>query len=118
MRIVTGPHLRAAVPRARSRRSKKALTVFLLLRAFASGCTALTGIEAISNGIPAFKQPESHNAAVTLLWMAGILTTFFVGITLLAHQLGCVLRKRRPASAQMAQTIFGNGAAVLHHPGR
>lgn len=60
------------------------LTTFMLLRAFASGCTALTGIEAISDGVPAFHPPESKNAAITLGWMATILTTLFLGITYLS----------------------------------
>ena len=49
------------------------LTLFLVLRAFSSGCSALTGLEAIANGVPAFKPPESKNAATTIAWMAGIL---------------------------------------------
>jgi amino acid transporter len=60
------------------------LTVFLVLRAFASGCTALTGVEAVSNGVPAFKEPKSKNAAGTLVAMGLLATTMFVGITALA----------------------------------
>jgi amino acid transporter len=60
------------------------LTLFLILKAFASGCSAMTGTEAISNGIPVFKKPEPHNAAITLTWMATILGTLFLGITVLA----------------------------------
>lgn len=60
------------------------LSIFLLLRAFATGCSAMTGVEAISNGIPAFKKPETRNAAITLTWMAVILGTLFFGITILA----------------------------------
>jgi len=60
------------------------LTLFLLLRAFATGCSAMTGVEAISNGIPAFQKPETRNAATTLIWMAVILGTLFLGITVLA----------------------------------
>lgn len=59
--------------------------IFLLLRAFASGCTALTGIEAISDGVPAFRAPESRNAAITLVWMSTILVTLFLGITALSY---------------------------------
>src|SRR4029079_18411865 len=58
--------------------------VFLVLRAFASGCTALTGVEAVSNGIPAFEPPKSRNAASTLLIMGGLAITMFAGITALA----------------------------------
>src|SRR5207244_13525989 len=60
------------------------LSIFLILKAFAAGCSAMTGVEAISNGIPAFKKPETRNAAITLTWMAVILGTLFIGITLLA----------------------------------
>ncbi len=60
------------------------LTLFLLLRAFATGCSAMTGVEAISNGIPAFQKPETRNAATTLTWMAVILGALFFGITVLA----------------------------------
>ncbi len=60
------------------------LTLFLILRSFASGCSAMTGVEAISNGVPAFKKPEPRNAAITLTWMAVILGTLFIGITFLA----------------------------------
>jgi amino acid transporter len=60
------------------------LSVFLILRSFAAGCSAMTGVEAISNGVPAFKKPETHNAAITLTWMATILGTLFIGLTLLA----------------------------------
>ena len=59
-------------------------TVFLILRAFASGCTALTGVEAVSNGVPAFKEPKSRNAAMTLVIMGGLAITMFAGITALA----------------------------------
>src|SRR4029078_7581080 len=61
------------------------LTLFLLLRAFSNGCTAMTGVEAVSNGVPAFKPPEARNAAATMLMMAVLSITMFLGITLLAH---------------------------------
>src|SRR3989440_5633906 len=60
------------------------LSIFLLLRSFAAGCSAMTGVEAISNGIPAFKKPEPRNAAITLTWMAVILGTLFIGTSALA----------------------------------
>ncbi|GCE21385.1 APC family permease [Dictyobacter kobayashii] len=59
------------------------LTIFVLLRSFATGCSAMTGVEAISNGIPIFRKPETRNASITLTWMACILGTLFLGITLL-----------------------------------
>src|SRR5437764_4190978 len=61
------------------------LGLFLLLGAFSNGCVALTGIEAISNGIPAFKQPESRNAAKTLTWMAVLLGTMFIGTSVMVY---------------------------------
>ena len=60
------------------------LGLFLLLHAFASGCTALTGVEAISNGVPAFKEPSAKNAATTMLWMTLILGSMFLGLSYLA----------------------------------
>ncbi len=64
-------------------RANEPLSLFLILRAFATGCSAMTGVEAISNGVPAFKKPETRNASITLTWMAVILGTLFLGITLL-----------------------------------
>jgi amino acid transporter len=61
---------------------------FLLLHGFASGCAALTGVEAISNGVPAFEKPEPKNAAATMIWMAVVLGGLFVGVTLMAHVYG------------------------------
>jgi len=85
------------------------LTLFLLLRAFASGCTALTGVEAISNGVPAFQEPESRNAAMTLTWMAAILIFMFGGITVLAHAYGTVPSHHETVISQVARHIFGSG---------
>ena len=85
------------------------LTLFLLLRAFASGCTALTGVEAISNGIQAFKYPESRNASVTLTWMAGILFTLFLGVTILSQLHHVVPRQGETLVSQLARDIFGTG---------
>lgn len=85
------------------------LTLFLLLRAFASGCTALTGVEAISNGVPAFQKPESKNAAATLTWMAVILISLFAGITVLANAYGAVPSHHETVVSQVARHIFGNG---------
>jgi hypothetical protein len=82
---------------------------FLVLRAFASGCTAMTGTEAISNGIPAFRAPESRNAAITLGWMAVILGTLFVGITVLAGALGIVPSEHETVVSQIARRLFGGG---------
>ncbi|MFZ5917252.1 MAG: APC family permease [Chloroflexota bacterium] len=83
------------------------LTAFLILRAFSSGCTALTGIEAISNGVPIFKAPQSDNAGKTLLWMAGLLVSLFLGITFLANQIGVVPHEGETVVSQLARAIFG-----------
>jgi amino acid transporter len=98
------------------------LTVFLVLRAFASGCTALTGVEAVSNGIPGFKPPKSRNAATTLLIMGALAITMFAGITVLAvvshvHMaedtsalVGFHGDSQRTALSQIALATFGDGA--------
>lgn len=85
------------------------LTLFLILRAFASGCTALTGVEAISNGVPAFRSPESRNAAKTLSWMAGLCIFLFLGITVLAYAYGAVPFHGETVVSQVARHVFGNG---------
>jgi amino acid transporter len=83
------------------------VTTFLVLRAFAAGCTALTGVEAISNGIPAFEPNESHNAGRTLIAMVLILGSLFVGITLLAHQIHAIPAETETILSQVARTVFG-----------
>jgi amino acid transporter len=82
------------------------LTLFLLLGAFSNGCVALTGIEAISNGIPAFKQPESRNAATTLTWMALLLTTMFIGTSLMAYFYHVQPHENETVISQFARLIF------------
>src|SRR5579859_4736 len=88
--------------------------IFLILRAFASGCTAMTGVEAISNGVPAFEKPEAQNARLTLAWMASILAVMFIGISILAHHYG--IRPDDPAQkgaqtvlSKIAHESFGRG---------
>ncbi|HEX5478607.1 MAG TPA: amino acid permease [Dehalococcoidia bacterium] len=85
------------------------VTIFLILRAFSSGATALTGIEAISNGVPAFKEPSPKNAATTLTWMAIILTTIFVGVTVLAHEAQIYPSESKTVVAQIADVVFNGG---------
>jgi hypothetical protein len=87
--------------------------LFLILRAFASGCTALTGVEAISNGIPAFQKPEADNAGKTLVMMVAILMTMFLGITFLARSLGVVPVKDQTVVSQIGRQVFGNGPLYL-----
>ncbi len=82
------------------------LSLFLLLGAFANGCAALTGIEAISNGIPAFKQPEADNAAKTLTWMAGLLATMFIGTSVMAHVYNVHPHEHETVISQFARVIF------------
>jgi amino acid transporter len=82
------------------------LTLFLLLGAFSNGCVALTGIEAISNGIPAFKQPEARNAATTLTWMAVLLTTMFVGTSVMAYFYHVHPHENETVISQFARIIF------------
>jgi len=88
------------------------LTLFLILRAFSSGCTALTGIEAISNGISAFKKPRSHNAAMTLTFMSGILITLFLGITLLANHIHAIPSETETVISQLGRTVHGEGSIL------
>jgi amino acid transporter len=83
-----------------------AVTPFLILHAFSSGTTALTGVEAISNGIPAFKEPRSRNAAITLIWMSVILGALFLGITFLAGEIHALPSEGETVISQLARTIF------------
>lgn len=87
------------------------ITLFLILRAFASGCAALTGTEAISDGVPAFKPPEAKNAATTLTWMAIILGVLFLGISFLAYTFGIVPRAEETVVSQIARLVFEDSAA-------
>jgi len=84
-----------------------AVTPFLILRAFASGCTALTGVEAISDGVPAFRKPEADNAKRTIAWMAGILLILFLGITFLAREYEVLPREGETVVSQLARMIVG-----------
>src|SRR5215212_4077734 len=103
--------------------------IFFVLRAFASGCTALTGVEAIANGVPAFRPPKSRNAATTLALMGGIAATMFAGVTalaLLAHVkyvepenacdlqgfTDCATEPQRTVIAQLAAAIFGGDRSI------
>ena len=86
-----------------------AVTAFLLMRAFSSGCSALTGIEAISNGVKAFRPPETRNAATTQVIMGCILGTFFLGITWLAHVYVIVPGEGQTVISQLGRAVFGSG---------
>lgn len=93
------------------------LTLFLVLRAFAAGCTALTGIEAISNGIPAFKPPESRNAGQTLMVMVALLCTMFIGTTFLANQYQVVAVHHSDTTvlSRIAGAVFGEGSVLFFY---
>ncbi len=83
------------------------LGLFLLLHAFSNGTTALTGVEAISNGITAFKEPRSRNAGLTLIFMALILGSLFLGITYLAGRVGATPSEHETVISQLARTVLG-----------
>ena len=84
-----------------------AVTPFLLLHAFANGTSALTGVEAISNGITAFKEPRSRNAGITLIWMSAILGTLFLGISFLTSHIGAVFSEQETVISQLSRTVVG-----------
>jgi amino acid transporter len=83
---------------------------YLLLRAFAEGCVAMTGTEAISNGVGAFRKPSARNAATTLGWMAAILATFFIGTSYLARHYGVMPSETETVLSQIGRQVFGGGA--------
>ncbi|MET8834227.1 APC family permease [Micromonospora sp. NPDC004540] len=101
--------------------------IFLLLRTFSSGCAALTGVEAISNGVPAFKTPKSKNAATTLLLLGTIAVSMLVGIIWLAKLTGLQFVEdpaqivsgpdgyvQKTVTTQLGQTVFGDGSVLLY----
>jgi amino acid transporter len=85
------------------------VTLFLLLRAFSSAGTALTGIEAISNAVPNFKKPEADNARKTLLLLGIVLVSLFMGVTFLTYKFGIIPRENQTVVAQVAKAAFGGG---------
>lgn len=90
--------------------SYPAIPLFLLLRAFSSGCSALTGIEAISNGIPIFRNPSQRNAKITMIWMSLILGGLFLGITVLCHLYGVIPSETETAISLLSHKAFADGA--------
>jgi len=88
------------------------LTTFALLTAFSNGCTAMTGVEAVSNGVPAFRPPESRNAAATLVAMAVVAIAMFIGITLLAHAYAVIPNNTETVISQIARATFGGRSAI------
>lgn len=98
----------------------QSVTIFLVLRAFSSGCSALTGIEAISDGVPAFQPPEWKNARTTLTVMISILITLFAGITFLGHQYGIAPMEASAAGyqtvvSQIAGDVFGGKNVAYYY---
>ncbi|HVL26754.1 MAG TPA: APC family permease, partial [Acidimicrobiales bacterium] len=89
------------------------LSLFLLARGFSSGAVALTGIEALADGVPAFKEPRARNAATTLTIMGGILATLFVGVSVLAHHLGPYPSHDETVISQMGRAVYGGGPVYV-----
>jgi len=89
----------------------RALTLFLILRAFSSGSVALTGTEAVTNGIPAFKPPESRNAGIVLIWMGALFGVIFLGMSFLSTQIGIVPDPSEVETvvSQLTRTLVGTG---------
>ena len=85
------------------------LTLFLVLRAFAVGCSTVTGMEVISNGVRAFRPPESKNAATTMIWMSTILASLFMGISWMAYHYGILAKVDETVVSQLARLTFGTG---------
>ena len=89
------------------------VTAFILLHAFSSGTAALTGVEAISNGTTAFKEPRGRNAGITLIWMAFILGFLFMGISYVTRAVQAVPSESETVISQLARTVF-NGQGILY----
>jgi amino acid transporter len=92
-----------------AREAGGALGLFLIARGFSSGAVALTGVEAISNGVPAFRKPESKNAAITMVWLGIILGTLFFGVSVLAHHLHPYPSHEETVISQMGRAVYGGG---------
>ncbi len=107
-RYLTGGVSPAAGP-APAAEATSAVGLFLLLKAFSSGAVALTGIEAVSDGVTAFKPPEVRNARAVLLWLGSIMATLFVGVTILASEFGIVPKEEETVVSQLAWLVFGGG---------
>lgn len=88
------------------------VTLYALMRAFSSGAVALTGVEAISNGVPAFKKPEPRNASITLVWMGAILASAFFGLSVLAHRLQPTLSDDETVLSIIAGAVWGDGTVL------
>ena len=98
-----------AAPYAPHAPGLEGIGLFLFLRAFSAGCTALTGVEAVSDGVPAFKPPEAHNASIVMAWLGAISVAMFLGITYLAYDLGIVPGGNETVVSKIARRLFGTG---------
>jgi len=108
-RLLFGELSSVAPPSSAAQTAVESVSLFLLLRAFSSGCTALTGVEVISNGVSAFRKPEPKNAAITMAMMATVLATLFLGISTMAYHLGVVPKEDETVVSQVARATFGEG---------
>ncbi len=107
--VATGQEVAIPVATTHMEGTSKLAALWLLARAYSAGCTALTGVEAISNGVTAFKEPVSHNAAKTMTWMVVILGTMFLGITYLTNHYGLTYHPDSPETllSQLTRLILG-----------
>jgi len=105
--LVVGP----ATIEAENPTTIQSVTLFLILHTFAAGCTALTGIEAISNGVPAFQSPEAKNAGKTLIAMAALMSILFIGSIGLTQYLGVIATPQETILSALAHRLLGNGMA-------
>lgn len=110
IKSLVGSGAEPAVPTETNPNSMEHVTLFLILRAFAAGCSAVTGMEVISNGVKAFRQPESKNAATTMIWMSAILAVLFMGISWMAYHYGILAKEDETVVSQLARLTFGSGA--------
>ncbi|MEP6693939.1 MAG: APC family permease [Chloroflexota bacterium] len=116
-RIASGDMPAAVVPRdAFEPEGLELLTPLIVLRAFASGSVGLTGSEAIANGVPNFKPPESRNAVITLIWMGAIFATLFLGLTFLATQIGIApdQSELETVNSMLTRSLVGDGTPFYY----
>lgn len=113
-RALTGGPLEAVTAEPLATFDTGMLTTFALMTAFANGCTAMTGVEAILDGTPAFKPPEATNAGATLIIMACLAITLFVGITFLAGTVGAIPSDRETIVSQVGRSVFGSGTVLYY----
>jgi amino acid transporter len=106
-RVLTGT-VHPVVPVDAVMSTHEPLTLFLLLTAFSNGCTAMTGVEAVSNGVPAFRPPEAKNAAATMMMMLVLSITMFLGITLLAQAYHIIPSEQETVISQLARGVLGD----------